>query len=355
MRNFAEIPDLVRQRVGAGERVLLILLDAFGLQFLQRNRDHPLVQRLRVSELRSQFPSTTTAHVSTIYFGLPVESHGLYEWNILEPAAQAIICPLRHTFAESTTEGALSGVLAAEDITPGPTFYETLAEPADVFLPAAIVRSPYTGVATRGARLRGFLDLAKAVREAMEALESGAATHCFIYWDQIDAIGHVHGPSSPEFDHEARDALDQIWTVLEQAETEIAVLLTADHGQVDVSPDRIDYLDDLWPELQEHLLYKRPAGSSRDVFLHLKPNSRDIVVEQLTKRLGNRASVHDATTLFQTLGPRLRERLGTIAILPGQGRQAWLRSAAANETWFRGQHGGLTGEEMSTYLAELEQ
>jgi hypothetical protein len=42
-----------------------------------------------------------------------------------------------------------------------------------------------------------------------------------------------------------------------------------------------------------------------------------------------------------------------VAVLPVRGRQAWLRSAAANEQRFRGQHGGLHEAETSTYLARL--
>ena len=80
--------------------MLVILLDALGLEFLERYRDHPVIRRLEVRELRSQFPSTTTAHVTTSHFGLPVEDHGLYEWNVLEPTLRRIICPLRFAPAE---------------------------------------------------------------------------------------------------------------------------------------------------------------------------------------------------------------------------------------------------------------
>ena len=57
--------------------------------------------------------------------------------------------------------------------------------------------------------------------------------------------------------------------------------------------------------------------------------------------------------LFERIGPRLKDRLGDVAVLPVAGRQAWLRSAAANEQRFRGQHGGLHEAETSTYLARL--
>ena len=133
VKNFADIPAEVRRRVDAGERVILILLDAFGLEFLERHRDHPLIQRLDVTPLTSQFPSTTTAHVPSVHFGMPVHEHGLYEWNILEPALGEIICPLRFNATGAEDEGTLVGRLEPSVLAPGPTFYESLALPCVVF------------------------------------------------------------------------------------------------------------------------------------------------------------------------------------------------------------------------------
>jgi hypothetical protein len=36
----------MKRRVDGDERVALIFLDAFGLEFLERHRDHPLIERL---------------------------------------------------------------------------------------------------------------------------------------------------------------------------------------------------------------------------------------------------------------------------------------------------------------------
>ena len=62
-----------------------MLLDAFGWEFVQRHGDHPLLRRLEIEQVASQFPSTTTAHLTTMSTGLPVEEHGLYEWRSSSP------------------------------------------------------------------------------------------------------------------------------------------------------------------------------------------------------------------------------------------------------------------------------
>jgi hypothetical protein len=343
----------VRRRLAAGERVAVILLDALGLKQLMRHRDHPLVQRLTLAPLRSQFPSTTTAHVTTMHFGLPVEEHGLYEWRVFEPALNAIICPLRFGLAGVSTEaGSLIGRLDPAVLAPGPTFYASLQSPSVVLQPAAIAGSVYSRLACTGAAIDGFATLEAGLARLGETLGRGAAEYGFLYWDEIDRLGHIYGPDSPQFAAAARHALDAVWAARDGL-AGVTVLLTADHGQIEVRPDRVDYLDELWPALSDLLVHARPAGSSRDVFLHVRPGAAATAIAELSARLDGRAEVCLAEELFPRIGPRLRARLGDVAVLPAPGRQAGLRSATGNEQWFRGHHGGRQDAEMSTYLAEL--
>lgn len=353
IESFAEIPAEVRRRLACGERVLLVLLDAFGRDFLDAHSSHPLVQRLEVTPLRSQFPSTTTAHVTTLHFGPPVQEHGLYEWNLLEPALGEIICPLRFNSAGAAADETLSGRLDPAVLAPGPTFYETLGAPSAVAQPRAIAASVFTRLATVGAQMIAFDDLhggALAVARALHQREE--LRYVLLYWDAIDHCGHQRGPGSPAFRAACRDALDALWHGLRELEG-VSVLVTADHGQIDVRPDRVDHLDELWPELPALLSQPRPAGSSRDAFLHVRPGEIQRVIDGLGARLDGRAEVRRADELFTEIGPRLRARLGDVVVLPAPGRQVWLRSAAAHERWFRGQHGGCLNAETSTYLAEL--
>lgn len=352
--SFAEIPGIVRERVRAGERVLLVLLDAFGLQFLRRHERHPLVRRLEITPLCAQFPSTTTAHLTTLAFDQPVERHGLYEWHILEPSLGRIICPLRYTAAESRVEGELASQLPFETLRPGATFYETLGARSLVVLPAALAGSTYTRMSSAGASVRAFHALEEGARAAVTALADGEVRYAYLYWDRIDRAGHLHGPGSAEFATASVQALDALWGVLAGgAGKELTVLFTADHGQVDVSPEVVDYADELWPALVNELALRRPAGSSRDMFLHVRPGSRELVISELSVRFGERARVLDARQLFAAVGPRLEARLGDVAVLPSRGRQTWLACTPGNERRFRGQHGGLSEAERATYLAQL--
>jgi hypothetical protein len=353
VHTFADIPAEVQRRLLAGERVALVLLDAFGLRFLERHDDHPLVRRLDVTPLETQTPSTTTAHIPTLHFGSPVTEHGLYEWNVYEPSLDAVIVPFLFARPGDPPGALLAEGFDVEHLSPGPSLYRRLDAHginSATFGPDRVAGSPFGKIALDGSTTHPFPDLVTGARELAAAMADPDGPHyATLYWDVIDATGHLHGPSSPEFDAAARDALDALEPL---AHLEgVTVLFTADHGQVDVAPDRVDYLDELWPDLGSYLTQPDPAGSARDVFLHVR--EPETVIAELSERLGDRAEVRAAASLFETIGERLAARLADVVVLPAHGREAWLRSAAGVETHFRGHHGGLHPDETATYLAEL--
>lgn len=363
MRGFADLPAHVLSLPAAGaERIALVLIDAFGRAFLERHAEHPLLQRMEITPLESQFPTTTTAHLTTLYTTLPIGDHGLYEWNVYEPIVDAVILPL--PFVRARREDGPIG-LPPSHLVPGPTLFERLAA-ADVactaLQPAPIARSRYGDAALRGAKVVPFDGLEEGSRLLAAAL--AAPGFAYLYWDGVDFTGHAAGPSSAEFDEAARGALDMIDAAIRDAPAGTRLLVTADHGQVDVDPARVDALDALWPELTEHLRRDwrgrplPPAGSARDCFLHVARGRAREVAAALADRLEERAEVRlvdelVAEGLFGTAGPRLRARLADVCVLPAPGRMAWLAAFPGPERHFRGHHGGLTAAERETWLGTL--
>jgi hypothetical protein len=341
------------------DRVAVVLLDAFGMRFVRRHADHPLLRRLGIAPLATQFPSTTTAHVTTMHTGTPVGVHGLYEWNVYEPALDAVITPILYARAgELAPDGLRGSGVGIGDIVPAGTFYERLAAagvPSVVLSPAAFSPSTYDSVATRGADLRPYATFADGAAGLAEALERPG--YAYLYWHEIDLLGHLHGPDSPEFDAACRHALDALETALDAAGPEALVLFTADHGQVAVDPARVDYLEDFLPEIDRYLAHG-PAGSARDVFLHAVPGLAAELAAELRERMEGRAEVLqvaelEAQGLFGEVGPRLRARLADVCVLPAPDRMAWLRSHAGVEQRFRGHHGGLDPAECETWLGVM--
>jgi hypothetical protein len=317
------------------ERVALVYLDAFGWTFLERQQDHSLLRRVRsdglVAQLTSQFPSTTTAHATTIHSGLPVADHGLYEWHLLEPTLNRLITPLLFSFSGDRQRETLARVLDPEDIYPGESLYARLA-----------VHGVRSGLAAAAATL--------AATEVAYAL---------VYLDGVDGLMHDVGPDGPDVDVAFAEAL----SLIEQAPfpSGTLVLLTADHGMSPVDPARTVYVNHVWPALAAHLETGAdgkplaPAGSCRDLFLHVRSGHIDEVCDRLGDRLDGIADVVTAAALvaagaFAEPSARLRSRLGDVVVLPHYGEAVFWHEPGRFVQDLHGQHGGLSPQEMEIPL-----
>src|SRR3954467_15142399 len=145
MTGFAALPHRIATLTETHGRVALILLAAFGMGFVRRHASHPLLKRLEIEPIASQFPSTTTAHLTTLYTGLPVEEHGLYEWRVYEPLVGDVIRPI---LVAPGRDGDPPLSVGAADLLPAARFFERV--PAFVLQPVAITGSPYGTAALAG-------------------------------------------------------------------------------------------------------------------------------------------------------------------------------------------------------------
>jgi predicted AlkP superfamily pyrophosphatase or phosphodiesterase len=394
---FAGLPALIRHAVtGEGalglpadvlsglpqqyDRVALIFLDAFGWaqaeSLLERSR---LLGRVLaegvVSQLTAQFPSTTTAHIATLAYAQPVGQHGLYEWNIYEPALDRLIVPLLYGYAGEEAPNALP--LDPARLAPGVPFFAQLAEQG--VRSAVAQRRELFGTRSAQYSLAAgaplpFSELGDGLDQLAGVLEAEAGPfYAYLYHEGIDAASHGFGPASPEARVEVERALDLIEDRLIRrlaatGSGRTLVLITADHGQMTVAPDQTVYVNEIIPALEP--LLKRgadgkplaPAGSSRDLFLHVLPQHIESAVQLLREHpaLAERAEVWTtrdlaAAGLFGATSEAFWRRAGDVVVLPYDGQMVWWRDPAnpKHTQGFRGHHGGLSAQEMEIPLLAL--
>jgi hypothetical protein len=357
------------------QRVVLVLLDAFGWRFFERHADeHPLLRRMlaegAVAKLATQFPSTTAAHITTVHTGRPVHQHGLYEWNVYDPALDALVTPMLFSFAGDGVRDTLrSAGVDPRALYPTGTVYLELAARgvrSIAFQPASFTPSTYDGVLLDGVALHPYETLDGGLEALAAALRADPGpVYAYLYADSLDACGHHYGPSSLAFRAEAVRCLDAIEAGLRALPAGTLVLLAADHGQIDVDPSRTLFVNELWPEIAACLRRDHrgrplaPAGSARDLFLHTAPGARERAVTRLRELLGERAAVHATSDLIAeglfgpAPGERLLDRVGDVCVLPGPGETVWWRERGRFDMRFRGHHGGLTPEEAETVVGSL--
>lgn len=370
--NFGRLPQRYR-------RVVFLFLDAFGWSFYTRYRDrYAFLRRIEaqgsVTKLTSQFPSTTSAHVTTLLTGLPVGQHGVFEWNYYEPQLDRMITPLLFSFAGDKTPGTLRTIdVQPEAILPAESLGQHLQRAGVktyAFLHNSYASSPYNTIINRTDRLvpyKTFPEALTNLRLLLERQEERA--FYFLYFDAIDAICHDYGPGSPQVEAEIDACLSTLDRWLQPAMwpagRDALLLITADHGQTAVDPKTTIYLNRLpeYARLEPLLRANRlgqllvAGGSPRDMFLYVKDGYVDAAQELLSRALTGRADVVRVADLIEQgfFGPppvseTFRARAGELVILPHKHESVWWYEKDRFEQRHHGHHGGLSAEEMEIPL-----
>jgi hypothetical protein len=362
-------------------KVILFFVDGFGWRFFKQYAEtYPFLKTaLRygaVSKMTSQFPSTTAAHVTCIHTGLDVGQSGVYEWNYYEPLVDEVITPLLFAYAGDKERDTLKRAgIPGEAYFPTQTFYQKLQTrgiASYVFQSEAYTTSTFSNTVYKGVKLFPYKRLSEALANLAELVmdDTASIAYYLLYYDKIDAICHTYGPSS----HQLEQKVDAFLRMIEELffkklagkVEQTLLILTADHGQVEVDARRTCYLNLQIPDIEQYLQTNRrgkllvPAGSARDMFLHVKHERLYEAVALLQTRLAGRAEVYRTeqmvTQRFFGSAQPSREflvRVGNVVILPYQHETVWWYEGGKFEMHFQGHHGGLTPEEMEIPLLLL--
>ena len=187
-------------RVRAARRVLLIVIDGLGDDYLCAHGRDTAFAAHRAGRINSVFPSTTATAITTFLTGHSPREHGLTGWNIWldEIAAVATILPFR-TRGERRFLREL-GVNPLHFFARPTPFASRLASVASTVSPRWIIDSDYN-LAHNGPALRlpyqtrdQFFD---QIVRAVNA--SGERQFIYAYYPEIDANSHDHGQNSFPF------------------------------------------------------------------------------------------------------------------------------------------------------------
>jgi hypothetical protein len=255
--------------------------------------------------------------------------------------------------------GALANLVSWTDVGPArewqrePTVLEQVQAagvPVTSVGPARFAGSGLTEAALRGGGYRRAESLADRVDVAVEELMGPALV--YLYWGDVDKIGHHHGVRSWQWG-EALGELDRELARLARMLPPRTVLaVTADHGMVDVDPTaRWDVATD--PDLRQDV--ELVAGEPRALHVHTRssaPEAVDAVADRWRATLGAAAVVATREQAvgagwFGPVSDHVRPAIGDV-VVAATGRSTIVdsRTQSAASLDLVGVHGSFTRQEM---------
>jgi hypothetical protein len=308
--------------------------------------------------LTSVFPTTTVSALTSLSSGVPPGRHGL-------------VGPLQYLPRFGLTADILrmsrSDRPGAEELV-GPGW-----SPSDISGVPSVFRRGVPGVALSrrqfdgtgfnrvlydGAEFVGYStasDLAHLLGELLRRHHPPPLV--MVYWDELDTVHHLRGPSQALFEFEAGRIAHLVAHVAERADVErqrtTHLFVTADHGQVPVDPARQIRVD-LIPEIANEMA--RPlAGDRRAGYVTARWGRLDALKAALRRNLPPETRIlPTAEAVVAGLygpppyHPELLERLGDLLVLVPipYGLLTPRLRVESRTAEFLGSHSGLEPEEL---------
>jgi hypothetical protein len=335
------------EALGGARRVMVLLIDGLGADLVRTHADlAPTLASLNrpVGDLSAPCPSTTPVSLATFGTGLPPGSHGILGFVTDVPG-------------EDRT---LNHVQWADD--PDPDVWQaqrTVFEQAQAAGVAATAVGPYayagsglTRAVYRGATYTGAVSHGDLCALALGALAATPRALVYGYIPELDLTGHVRGVDSPSWRAQLTLIDGIVGQVIAGLPDDAALLITADHGMLDVpAGTRFDL--DAEPDLADGV--RVLAGEPRARYVHAEPGALDDVLARWRELLGPRAWVASrdeavASGVFGAVDDAVADRIGDVVALA---RGSWALVTPEREpgpSRLVAYHGSLTPTELAIPL-----
>lgn len=347
-------------------RVVVLILDAFGWNLLQAYKDElaPLLNKATILEqITSIFPSTTSAALSSLWSGFPPTGHGLMGLHLFLPqfAAGTQMISFTPVF-DHIPDALIHAGLDLEKFLLVPGLAEQLAVqgiPTYAFKGREIVNSALSKMHGRGvASSFGAFSFADMLVQMGDLLheKAGEPLYACGYWPTIDTLSHFRDWTGTAVKAELLTMFQQInafflQRLTDAAKAGTAFFIVADHGQTSRNMAQQVHLED-HPQLMRDLIM-RPMGDGRVAYLYTRQGRQTAVLDYFATNLADLAVALPVEEALATgwfgahpISPIVRERMGDVVVIMRDQAILYTNADQFYIDHFYAGHGGLTADEM---------
>jgi len=316
------------------DQVVLLIIDGLGWnQLAERTALAPTLAGATSVAITSVAPTTTASGLTSIATGVPPGEHGIVGYKIRE-AGETL-----NVLRWGSEHGDARQRIVPADMQPVAAFG---GRSPVVITKAEFAQSGFTAAHLANTQFRGYGAISTMVYEVVRAISEGER-FVYAYYDGLDRVGHERG-HGPEFDAEYVFVDQLIRGLRDQLPNDVALAVTADHGQVDCRDATVP----LHAAVMSHL--QATSGEARFLWLHARPGLAGQLLERAREHHGDDAWVVPVAQVVDEgwFGPRLTpaaaERLGDVALV-SRAAAAFVEPDA-NPSILIGRHGSLTADEL---------
>jgi hypothetical protein len=321
------------------DQVVLLVLDGLGWEQLrERPSSAPTLSAMTGGPISTVAPSTTATALTSIATGSAPSQHGIVGYRV------AVDDSVLNVLRWSTSDGDARRTVPPADFQTGAPFG---GQCPPVVTRAEFRESGFTLAHLAGARIVPYRMVSTLVTEVARLTRSGEA-FVYAYYEGIDKVAHEYGLGE-HYDAELRAADHLVAELLSVLPAGATLLVTSDHGQVDVG-DRVITPD---REVLDHV--RLQSGEGRFRWLHARSGQAPALRDAAERCHGDVAWVRTRDQVVEEgwLGPEpsaaAAARLGDVALVARE-PVSFEDPEDTGPFHLIGRHGSLTRAEMEVPL-----
>ena len=329
------VPDWLPAAAVEADQVVLLVVDGLGwLQLQDRANLAPTLTRFAGGPITTVAPSTTATALTSITTGLPPGEHGVVGYRM------AIEGEVLNVLRWSTAQGDARRRIDPRRTQPHAAFG---GQRAPTVTRTEFESSGFTHAHLDQVRFTGYRTLGTLTAEVGRLARAGEP-FVYAYYEGLDKVSHEYGLRD-QYDEELRWIDHLVGAILEALPSGAALVVTADHGQVETG----DAILELPADVLTHVAMQ--SGEGRFRWLHARSGRVAALREAAEATLGDHAWIRSRDEAISEgwYGPKVTDaavsRLGDVA-LAAKGTVAFHDPDDTGPYVLVGRHGSLTEDEM---------
>ena len=339
--------------IGEPEHVVLLLLDGFGMNYVDTLPNDSLLREHVATTMCSTLPTSTGPNLMALATGRWPGSHGNLGWDVHIPRLGERIQPLPWRLTRTGQPLQEVGFSPMEMLLAPPIPFRNLGSFNFVVkddLANSTTTQMYGQTSTLGFSVEDdpISEIVNLVTNTLDRAVGRSFT--YVYWNEVDSAAHKYGELHPVTRVAVRRATALTEALIDALAGKCRFLATADHGHLD-SPE------DVWTPLTPSSSLSRylscvPAGEPRALYFNTRTGADDAFSDAFLNQLGDRFALmrsNDAADMGLFGPPEWisdvgRARLGDFFAL-SRGRWSIYASDTEEVESIQSMHGGITTAE----------
>ncbi len=225
----------IQKMIPDSNHMVFVLIDGMGSNLINELDNNSILKINKLEDLITVSPSSTGCVLTTLATAMYPSEHGIIGWYSYDKKHNINYYPLLFTERESNIPLDKFNI-KVEDIFKKKSKFNDLNVHTTVLFPESIFDSVYSNYIANKKIRKPYKTIEDAINQIIELTASNQRTFTYLYISDIDDLEHDYGYNSAEVKDKIKEIEFQLSRLMKK---NIVTVITADHGQTNVSKDII--------------------------------------------------------------------------------------------------------------------